>query len=140
MADVTTQVTVAAEGAQKALAAAQAKSEEMGVPVCITVADAAGRMLAFLRMDGAPVLSAQLSQDKAYTVTAFSLPTADWYPMIKDEPALLHGIVKADRLMIFGGGVPITHGDVIIGAVGVSGGSAEEDAAIAEAGAQALND
>jgi len=129
--------TLTAAGARAAVDGAIAEAEALGVPVCIAVADRSGVLLAFHRMDGAATLSIQLAQDKAYTVTAFGLPTAEWYPMIAEEPALLHGIVKADRLMIFGGGVPVTIDDEIVGAVGCSGGSSDEDVRIATAGVQA---
>ena len=80
----------------------------IGVPVCIAVADRSGALLAFARMDGAPQMSATIAQDKAYTVAAFAgLPTHQWYDLIKDDPPVLHGIVKTDRLIVFGGGVPI---------------------------------
>ena len=85
-------------------------------------------------------MSATLSQDKAYTVAAFAgLPTHQWYDLIKDDPPVLTGIVKTDRLVVFGGGVPIHSGGALAGSVGVSGGSAEQDRAIAEAGASLIN-
>jgi uncharacterized protein GlcG (DUF336 family) len=59
--------------------------------------------------------------------------------MLESEPALLHGIVKTDRLIVFGGGVPLVADGRTIGAIGVSGGSSEQDVAIAEAGAAAIN-
>jgi uncharacterized protein GlcG (DUF336 family) len=90
-------------------------------------------------MDGAPLLSAQIAQDKAYTVAAFGgVPTHEWWNMIQDEPPVLHGIVKTDRLVVFGGGVPLLVDGALIGAAGASGGSAEQDRAVAEAGAHAL--
>ena len=90
-------------------------------------------------MDGAPLLSAQIAQDKAYSVAAFGgVPTHEWWTMIADEPPLLHGIVKTDRLIVFGGGVPVRADGALIGAVGVSGGSAQQDQAVAEAAAAAL--
>jgi len=133
-----TVTTLTADGARAALDAAVAHATQISVPVCVAVCDRSGHLLAFARMDGAAVLSVQLAQDKAYTVTAFGLPTADWYPMLEREPALLHGIVKADRLMIFGGGVPVVRDGETVGAVGVSGGTSEQDAQIAAAGAAAL--
>lgn len=134
---LTTQTTVTYEGARRAIEAAVAEAARIGAPSCIAVADRAGVLLAFARMDGAPPMSIQIAQDKAYTVTAFNQPTADWWPMLADNPPLLHGIVKTDRLIIFGGGVPITADGVIVGAVGSSGGTAEEDIQVAEAGARA---
>jgi uncharacterized protein GlcG (DUF336 family) len=73
-------------------------------------------------------------------VAAFNgVPTADWYPMIKDEPALLTGIVHRDRLVVFGGGLPLHSDGQLVGAVGVSGGSAEQDILVATASADALS-
>jgi uncharacterized protein GlcG (DUF336 family) len=108
------------------------------VPVAIAVVDRAGNLVVYGRMDGAPLLSGQIAQDKAYTVAAFGLPTHEWFEMIKDDPALLHGIVKTERLIVFGGGVPILADAELVGAVGVSGGSAAQDRQIAEAAAGAL--
>nr|NLI49718.1 heme-binding protein [Propionibacterium sp.] len=139
MAVTTTVTTLTAEGALKALNAAHAKSLALGVPVDISVCDAAGNEVAFLRPDGAPLLSMGIARDKAYTVVAFNgLPTSKWFDLIKDEPALLNGIVHRERLVIFGGGVPILVDGVLVGAVGCSGGSAEEDVIVAQAGADAV--
>lgn len=131
--------TLTAAGAMKVLDAAWHKSLEIGVPINISVCDAAGNELAFLRPDGAPLLSMGIARDKAYTVAAFNgVPTDRWYGMIKDEPALLTGIVHRDRLVVFGGGVPILVDGELVGAVGCSGGSAEQDAQVATAGAEAV--
>jgi glc operon protein GlcG len=131
--------TLTLAGAQAALGAAVEDAHALGLAVCVAVADAAGGLLAFARMDGAPLLSAGLAQDKAYTVAAFNgVPTHEWFGLIETEPALLHGIVKTDRLVVFGGGVPVLLDGAVVGAVGVSGGSAEQDRQVAEAGAAAL--
>lgn len=131
--------TLALRGAEQILVGSIEHARALSVPVCVAVTDLSGQLLAFARMDGAPLLSVTLSQDKAYTVTAFGgLPTHAWFDVIKDDPALLHGIVKSDRLVIFGGGVPVLSGTALAGAVGVSGGSAEQDRAIAEAGVTSL--
>jgi len=85
-------------------------------------------------------MSMQLAQDKAYSVCAFQgLPTEQWWPMLEKGGALLHGIVKTDRLVIFGGGAPLTVGTHLVGAVGVSGGTAEQDVEIAKAAAATLS-
>lgn len=131
--------TLAYAGARAALDAALAKATEIGVPVNVSVCDAGGNQLAFARMDGAALLSAGIAQDKAYTVVAFlGIPTDQWFAMIKDAPALREGIVHRDRLVIFGGGVPLQVGGALVGGIGVSGGSAEQDEEIATAGAAAL--
>jgi glc operon protein GlcG len=109
---------------------------ELGVAVCIAVTDRSGHLLSFTRMDGAAVMSIGLAQDKAWSVTAFNgLPTGAWWSLIKDTPALVHGIVKTDRLIVFGGGAPVLLDGELVGAVGVSGGAEEQDVAIALAGA-----
>ena len=66
------------------------------------------------------------------------LPTGDWWRLLESEPALLHGIVKTDRLVVFGGGVPLVADGRTVGAIGVSGGSSEQDVRVAEAGAAAV--
>jgi uncharacterized protein GlcG (DUF336 family) len=122
-----------------ALTAAIARAEHLGVPVNVCVADHAGNAVLTARMDGAPLLSYSIAADKAYTVAAFNgVATHEWFTLIKDEPALREGIVHRDRLVIFGGGMPIRVDGEVVGAVGVSGGSADQDREIAEAGAAVL--
>ncbi|WP_458414190.1 GlcG/HbpS family heme-binding protein [Schinkia sp. CFF1] len=115
------------ELAKKMIVAAENKAKELGIAVNITVVDEGGNLVCFSRMDHAPLLSMGISQNKAYSAIAFGKPTGDWYPMIKDEPALLNGIVHTPNLVIFGGGFPIKVEGKIIGGIGISGGSSEED-------------
>lgn len=136
MADFTSVPLLTLAGAQRVLDGSIAHAHSLDVAVCVAVSDRAGQLLAFARMDGAAQLSVSIAQDKAYTVAAFGgVPTHRWFELIKDDPALLHGIVKTERLIVFGGGVPVWSGGQLAGAVGVSGGSADQDRAIAEAGA-----
>jgi len=139
MPDLIDARTIGYTAASSALDAAMREARSLGVAVCIAVSDAAGHLIAYVRMDGAPLLSGQIAQDKAYTVSAFGLATHEWFDLIKGELSLLHGIIKTDRLIVFGGGVPIRVDDELVGAVGVSGGSAEQDRQIAEAGAAGVN-
>jgi glc operon protein GlcG len=135
---VTRSVTLAA--AQRAVAAAVEEAERLGVAVCVAVVDSAGHLTAFGRMDRAPLLCVQIAQDKAYSVASFGgLATSEWWRMLESEPALLHGIVKTDRLTVFGGGVPILADGEVVGGVGVSGGSSEQDGKIASAGAAVVS-
>lgn len=138
MSDTTSVTTLTLDGARKVLDAALAHAVELQQRVCISVCDRAGHQIVFARMDGAPVLSMSIAADKAYTVTAFGPDTRDWYGLIKDEPALLAGLVKTDRLVIFGGGVAVSADGQTVGAIGVSGSTAEGDHQIAAAGAAAL--
>ena len=131
--------SVTLDAGRRAIAAAIIRAEELAVDVCIAVTDGGGHLLAMVRMDRAPLLCIQIAQDKAYSVASFGgLPTSDWWRSLESEPALLHGIVKTDRLIVFGGGVPLVADGRTVGAIGVSGGSAEQDVRIAEAGAAAL--
>ena len=133
------QQTLTYAGAREAVDAAATRAHALGVPVNIAVVDLAGALLAFARLDGAPLMSGSIAQDKAYTVAAFNgVPTHAWFGLIEAEPAQREGIVHRDRLVIFAGGVPVTVDGTLVGAVGVSGGAAEQDRQIAEAGAGAM--
>jgi glc operon protein GlcG len=126
-------------GAARAIDAAIAAAEAHGVQVCIAVCDAAGHSVASARMDGAPLLSMQIAADKAWSVAAFNgLPTSRWWSLIQDDPALVHGITQTPRLVVFGGGEPVHVDGRLVGAVGISGGSAEQDVAVAIAAASSL--
>lgn len=130
--------SITVEAAQRLIAAAEAKARAMGKPMCISVCDSDGTLKAFSRMDGAPLLSVQIAQDKAYTAISFSMATHAWFEFIKNDPPLLHGIVKTERLVVFGGGYPIQTDAGIIGGIGVSGGHYSDDMQVAEAGLAAL--
>ena len=130
--------SITAEAAERIINAAEAKSRAMGKAMCIAVCDSDGTLKAFRRMDGAPLLSVQIAQDKAYTTVGFGMATQEWFDFIKNDPPLLHGIVKTDRLIVFGGGFPLKTDAGIIGGLGVSGGHWSEDMEIAQAGLAAL--
>src|SRR5512143_3715430 len=130
--------TITIEAAQRMIAAAEVKAIEMKVPMCIAVCDSDGTLKAFSRMDGAALLSVQIAQDKAYTAISFGMATHEWFEFVKDDPPLLHGIIKSDRLIVFGGGFPIKTADGIVGGIGVSGGHYTQDMEVAQAGLAAL--
>ena len=121
------------------LEAACEQANQLGIAVNVAIADDGGNLKGFVRMDGAPLLSSEIAQNKAYTAAAFGIPTSEWYPLIEKEPPLLHGIVHTNRLTVFEGGIPIYIGKQLAGGVGVSGGSAEEDGKCAAKGLEALN-
>jgi uncharacterized protein GlcG (DUF336 family) len=136
---VASRPTLTLAGARRVLDAAVEHAARLGVAVCIAVVDRAGDAILTARLDGAPTLSAAIALDKAWSVTSFNgLPTDRWWDAIKDDPSLVHGITKTPRLMIFGGGAPVMVDGALVGAVGVSGGSAEQDTEIARAAAVAL--
>lgn len=130
--------SITAAAAQRMIAAAELKAIEMGIPMCIAVVDGDGTLKAFTRMDGAALLSVQIAQDKAYTAISWGMATHEWYDFVKDDPPLLHGIIKTDRLIVFGGGYPIKTDAGIIGGIGVSGGHYTHDMEVAQAGLTAL--
>ena len=131
--------SITSEAAERLIAAAEAKSREMGKAMVIAVCDEDGVLKAFKRMDGAALLSVQIAQDKAYTAISFGgLASHEWYEFIKNDPPLLNGIIKTDRLVVFGGGYAIKTSEGIIGGIGVSGGHWSEDMQVAEAALEAL--
>ena len=125
---------ISCEAATKIAQGAIQKAEELGIKINVAVTDSSGVLMAFLRMPGAFLHSIDISIDKAYTASSFGFPTSQWMGAIENDPALREGIVQRPRLVIFGGGVPIRLGEDLIGGVGVSGGSAEEDEICALAG------
>ncbi|MDQ1733159.1 MAG: hypothetical protein QOK10_3318 [Pseudonocardiales bacterium] len=126
--------TITLAAAREVLSSAQQFAHGIGVRPAIAVLDRAGELVTFDRLDGVPLLCAELAQDKAHSAIRFGMATHEWWPMIASDPALVHGLSKLDRLVVFGGGVPLVDGADMVGAIGVSGGSAEQDRAIAEAG------
>jgi uncharacterized protein GlcG (DUF336 family) len=140
MSEVFEKQSISSELAHRVVAAAEAKATEMGVPMGIAVCDEAGVLKAFSRMDGAALFAVQIAQDKAYTAVGFGMPSGGWHDFIKDDPPLAAGAVGGiDRLVIFGGGFPITVGETIVGAIGVSGGHYSQDMEVAEAGLAAVS-
>ncbi len=105
------------------------RASQLGIKINVAILDDGGQLVHFHRMDQAPILSIEIAQNKAYTAVAFGLPTHEWYPLIQKEPPLREGIVHTPRLVIFGGGFPIKIEGDVIGGIGVSGGSTEEDIA-----------
>jgi uncharacterized protein GlcG (DUF336 family) len=127
--------SITAETAQTMILAAERKASELGLSMVIAVVDESGVLKALLRMDGAPLLSIQVAQDKAYTAAGFGLPTDQWHEFIKNDPPLAAGAASGiDRLVIFGGGYPIKVGDRVVGGIGVSGGHYSQDMEVARAG------
>jgi uncharacterized protein GlcG (DUF336 family) len=121
---------VSGEGASRCIEAARQQAEALGIPMSIAVVDAAGVLKAFHRMDGAKRMSVDSAQRKAYTAATTAFPTKDFFDTFRDGPevvllALMPGATG------FGGGHPIVEDGVVIGGIGVGGGSAEQDAEIA---------
>ena len=130
---------VTLEDAKKVIAAAESKATEIGQPMNIAVADAGGNLVAHVRMDGAWIGSIDISIKKAFTARAFDIATKD-LAQHSQSGGQFFGIHASNdgRVMIFAGGVPLKRDGRVVGAIGVSGGSGEQDHAVAEAGAAAF--
>jgi glc operon protein GlcG len=136
MPDVVATNRLTHDGALKVVRAGMRKAEEMGVPQCIAVTDGAGRLLAFVRMDGAKFLSIRTSIRKAMTAASSRQPTGS----MDQEHAVKLAFTTGGRLTNLKAGLPIVVGNEVVGAVGVSSGTGDEDLEVALAGIEALPD
>ncbi|HCH70604.1 MAG TPA: cobalamin adenosyltransferase [Colwellia sp.] len=119
--------------------AAVVKAEELGIAINVAVVDSGGNLSAFLRMPHAFLHSIDIAKDKAYTSAGFRFPTSAWKDIFSHEAMLAKGMPPRDRLVVFGGGIPIGIKGMNLGGIGVSGGTEEEDIICAEAGLSALS-
>lgn len=127
------------EQAQKVVAAAIEKSKELGVKMNIAVVDAGTNLVAFSKMDDAWLGSIDIAQKKARTARYFNMDTGEIGKLSQPGGALYNIEHSNNGLISFPGGVLIKNTDgTIIGAVGVSGSSVEDDHAVASAGASAV--
>jgi uncharacterized protein GlcG (DUF336 family) len=126
------------EQARKVTDAAASKAEEIGVPMNIAVVDAGNNLTSFARQDGAWLGSIDIAQGKAYTARAFDMTTAELGAEAQPGKSL-YGIEASNdgRLIVFGGGIALKDGEEVVGAIGVSGGTVDQDEEVAEAGAAA---
>jgi uncharacterized protein GlcG (DUF336 family) len=125
--------------ARTIIAAGERKAEEIGQPMNIAVADEGGNLKAHVRMDGAWLGSVDISIKKAWTARAFDIATKDVAPHCQSGGQFFGIHASNDgKVMIFAGGVPLKRDGKVVGAVGVSGGSGEQDQAVAEAAAAAF--
>jgi uncharacterized protein GlcG (DUF336 family) len=120
--------------------AARTHAAELGTPVTITVVDGGGNVRTQTRMDGARFGTLNVSANKAFTAAAFGAPTKVLTDLVQPG-APLFGFADAmgGRFVSFAGGIPLVRDDEVIGAIGISGGSVDQDQAIADAGAAALS-
>ncbi|RLA21277.1 MAG: heme-binding protein [Gammaproteobacteria bacterium] len=132
------QKNISSQAASEMVIAAVLKAEEIGVKINVSVCDTSGIEIAFLRMNGAFIHSISIAKDKAYTSASFGFSTSQWGEILKGNDQLEAGIVRRDRLVTFGGGLPIESDGDLLGGVGVSGGSEEEDGICAQAGLDAV--
>jgi uncharacterized protein GlcG (DUF336 family) len=125
--------------ARRLISAAEEEAAAIDQPLTIAVVDESGVLKAFVRMDGAPLLTVQLAQDKAYTAAGFGLTTGEWRDMLAADAQLAIAAPAAiNRLVAIGGGAPISIDGVIVGGIGVSGGTPDQDADVASAALSVL--
>jgi uncharacterized protein GlcG (DUF336 family) len=130
---------ISLDDARKVIAAAEKKAQTLEQPMNIAIADAGGNLVAHVRMDEAWIGSIDISIKKAFTARAFDISTGE-LAKFSQSGGQFFGIHASNegRIMIFAGGVPLKRAGKVVGAIGVSGGSGEQDQAVAEAGAAAF--
>ncbi len=125
--------------ARAAIDAARNKSGEIDTKMNIAIIDAGGNLKAFARMDGAWLGSIDISIKKARTARYFDMNTGEIGKLSQPGGALFNIEHSNNGLITFPGGIPIRQGDTVIGAIGVSGSSVENDHTVAEVGAAAIS-
>ncbi|WP_152040744.1 GlcG/HbpS family heme-binding protein [Salinigranum salinum] len=134
MTDVTLDV------AKQLVAAAEEKADEIDVPMCIAVLDDGANLVAFHRMDDALLASVDIARNKAYTAVTLKMDTeAVWEAAQPGESLYGIGETNDGRIVTFGGGIPLEADGTVVGGVGVSGGSVEEDVTVASAAVEAFD-
>jgi uncharacterized protein GlcG (DUF336 family) len=125
--------------ARRMITAVQAEARAMGVAMSVAIVDSGAQLVAFERMDGADLVGIRLAQDKAWTGLVNRMPTGDLGPMVQPGAEFYgYDSVAAGRTIVFAGGMPLERGGVLLGAVGVSGGSSEQDRRAVEAAVAAF--
>lgn len=119
----------------------EAEAARMGVKAVVAVSDAAGRPIAIHCMDGAYIGSYDVALNKTYTAVAFQMSTARLAELAAPGGSL-YGIQNTNegKIVIFGGGEPLYIDDILIGAIGVSGGTAKQDTLLGEYGKNKLKE
>src|SRR5260370_19978937 len=120
MANVVKKYSISYELAQKMVEAAVAKARELGVSENVAILDDGGNLKAFGRMDGAPIPTTEMAQNKAYTAL-FGVSTQEFFNFIQSDPSLLAGIPTLARMAAWGGGCPINVNGEVVGAIRLSG-------------------
>jgi len=120
MANVVKKLSISSDLAQRMVNAAVAKARELGVTENVAILDDGGNLKAFSRMDGAPIPTIEMAQNKAYTAL-LGVSTQDFFNFIRSDPSLLAGIPTLARVAAWGGGFPIKVNGEVVGAIGVSG-------------------
>ncbi len=125
--------------ARRMVVAAEGVARRLRVAMSIAVVDAGDQLVAFERMDGADLVTVRLAQDKAFSALMNRMPTRDLAPLVQPGAEFYgYDALAGVRMVVFAGGMPLERGGILVGAVGVSGGSADEDQQAADAAVAAL--
>lgn len=125
--------------AQRIVAAGLDDARAMGVAISVAVVDSGDQLVAFARMDGADLVSIELARNKAFSALMNRMPTRDLGPVVQPGTEFYgYDSLAGGRMIVFAGGMPIERDGVLVGAVGVSGGSSEEDQRAADAAVAAF--
>jgi len=125
--------------ARRAIAAVEVFGHEIGVPFSTAVVDSGDQLVAFARMDGADLVTIGLARDKAFSALMNRMPTADLAPLVQPGAEFYgYDALAGGRMVVFGGGAPVELEGILVGAVGVSGGSSAEDQQAADAAVGAI--
>lgn len=138
MSHTCTQPTLSWRAAHDAAMSAMKRANQLGVAVNVSVVDASGLPLAFLRVNGAPLHSIAIAEDKARTAVSYGLETGAWDGELGGVARLWDSLVARPGFCALGGGYPIRIDGDLVGGIGVSGGTEEQDAECASAGLGAL--
>jgi len=128
---MTTNLTLA--DCDRMIAAGIRCAEQIGVPMVLSVVDAGGNLLESRRMDNALIVSISLATYKAYTAAAVRLPTSELAAVAQPGQPLFGIEANLPQVTLVGGGIPVKQDGKVAGAVGVSGGSVEQDITVATA-------
>ena len=131
--------SISLEEAQAVASAAVQKAQELEQPMNVAVTEVGGNLKAFARMEQAWTASISIAQDKAYTSAALGFSTQDIGEMAQPgQPLFGINTTNDGRIVVFGGGIPLVRDGKVVGAIGVSGGTPDQDHEVAQAGVAAF--
>jgi uncharacterized protein GlcG (DUF336 family) len=134
-----TRASISGAAAQKVIESAIVEADRLGLAAVIAVVDDSGALKAFHRMDGSVLSMVRVAQEKAYSSAATRIPTGKWYEFTREDKVFEFGISAIKGICPLAGGLPLVIDDAVVGAVGVSAGTLDQDEQIAQAAASALS-
>ena len=125
--------------ARRIIDAAEGSARELRVAMSVAVVDGGDQLVAFVRMDAADLVTVSLARDKAFSALMNRMPTRDLAPVVQPGAEFYgYDSLAGGRMVVFAGGMPLERNGILVGAVGVSGGSADEDQRVADAAVAAF--